>query len=60
MVYELLDTIHTDQTGIFPITSQQGYWYILVGIHLDANYIFLQINEEPNQRQNDHSLPKNG
>ena len=37
MVYELLDTVHTDQTGPFPITSQQGYWYILVGIHLDAN-----------------------
>ncbi len=40
VVYKLLDTIHTDQTGAFPITSQQGYRYIMVGIHLDANYIF--------------------
>jgi hypothetical protein len=41
--YELLDTIHTDQIGAFPIMSQQGYWYIMVGIHLDANYIFCKL-----------------
>jgi hypothetical protein len=40
MVYKLLDTVHTDQTEVFPITSQQGYWYIMVDIHLDANYNF--------------------
>ncbi len=39
-VTDLLDTIHTNQTGAFPMTSQQGYRYIMVGIHLDANYIF--------------------
>jgi hypothetical protein len=38
-----LDTVHTDQTGPFPIISQQGYWYIMVGIHLDANYIFCKL-----------------
>ncbi len=43
VVYELLDTVHTDQTGPFPITSQQGYWYIMVDIHLDANYIFCKL-----------------
>ncbi len=43
VVYELLDTIHTDQTGAFPITSLQGYWYIMVGIHLDANHIFCKL-----------------
>ncbi len=43
MVYKLLLTVHTDQTGPFPITSQQGYWYIMVGIHLDANYIFCKL-----------------
>ncbi len=37
VVYKLLDTVHIDQTSIFPITSQQGYWYIMVGIHLDTN-----------------------
>ncbi len=35
--YNLADEIHTDQTGAFPITSQQGYRYIMVGIHIDSN-----------------------
>jgi hypothetical protein len=43
VVYKLLDTIHTDQTGPFPITSQQGYWYIIVSIHLGADYIFCKL-----------------
>jgi hypothetical protein len=49
MVYELLDTVHTDQTCVLLITSQQGYWYIMVGIHLDANYIFCKLmnNRDP-------------
>ncbi len=42
-IYKLAETIHTDQTGAFPITSQQGYRYIMVGIHLDANYIFCEL-----------------
>ncbi len=41
-IYELAETIHTDQTGAFPVTSQQGYQYIMVCIHLDANYIFCE------------------
>ncbi len=36
VVYKLLATIHMDQTGAFLITLQQGYWYIIVGNHLDA------------------------
>ncbi len=43
VVYKLLDTVHTDQTRAFLITSQQGYWYIMVGIHLDASYIFCKL-----------------
>ncbi len=43
VVYGLLDTVHTDQTSVFPITSQQGYWYIMVRIHLDANCIFCKL-----------------
>ncbi len=43
VTYKLLDTVHTDQTSPFPITSQQGYQYIMVGIHLDANYIFCEL-----------------
>ena len=36
---DLTKTIHTDQTGGFPFTSQRGNRYIMVAIHLDANYI---------------------
>ncbi len=43
VVYKLLNTIHTDQTGVFPITSQQGYPYIMVSIHLNANYILCKL-----------------
>jgi hypothetical protein len=39
---ELTDSIHTNQTGAFPLTSQQENRYIMVAIHLDANYIFVQ------------------
>jgi hypothetical protein len=42
-IYELVETSHTDQMGTFPITSQQGYRFIMVGIHLDANYIFCEL-----------------
>ena len=41
--YELVETIHTNQTGAFPVTSQQGYRYIMVDIHIDANYIFCEM-----------------
>jgi hypothetical protein len=41
-IYELAETVHTDQTGAFPVTSQWGYRYIMIGIHIDANYIFCE------------------
>ena len=39
-IYELTETIHTDQTGAFPVTSQRGYRYIMVGIHIEMQTIF--------------------
>ena len=41
-VVDLTEEIHTDQTGAFPHTSQRGNRYIMVAIHLDANYIFAE------------------
>ena len=41
-IEDLSNSIHTDQTGAFPFTSQQGNRYIMVAIHLDANYIFVK------------------
>ncbi len=43
VIYELSEEVHTNQTGAFPVTSQCGYRYIMVGIHLDANYIFWEL-----------------
>jgi hypothetical protein len=43
VVYKLLDTVQIDQTGAFPITLQLDCRYIMVGIHLNANYIFCKL-----------------
>jgi hypothetical protein len=42
LIEDLSDSIHTNQMGAFPFTSQQGNRYIMVAIHLDANYIFVK------------------
>jgi hypothetical protein len=36
------DSIHTNQTGAFPFTSQQGNRYIMVAIHLNEKNIFVE------------------
>jgi hypothetical protein len=41
-VKDLSKTIHTDQTDGFPFTSQCRNRYIMMTIHLDANYIFVE------------------
>ncbi len=50
-VIDLSETIHTDQTGAFPHTSIQGNRYIMVGIHLDANYIFVEPMKTKTERE---------
>jgi hypothetical protein len=39
---DLNEEIHTNQTGAFAHTSQQGIRYIMVAVHLNANYIFAE------------------
>jgi hypothetical protein len=39
-IEDLAESIHSDQTGAFLYTSQQGNQYVMIAIHLDANYIF--------------------
>ncbi len=41
-IKDLSDSIHTDQTSASPFMSQRGNRYIMVAIHLDANYIFIE------------------
>ncbi len=43
VVYKLSDTVYTNQTSAFLITSQWGCWFIMVCIHLNANYIFCKL-----------------
>ncbi len=43
VICKLAEEVHTNQMGAFPVTSQRGYRYIMVGIHLDANYIFCEL-----------------
>jgi hypothetical protein len=57
-VEDLSETIHTDQTGGFPFTSQHGYRYIMTAIHLDALH-FCQSNEKPDSGRDDGCLPAN-
>jgi hypothetical protein len=42
-VADLANTIHSNQTGAFPFTSQSGNRYIMIAIHIDANYIFCKL-----------------
>jgi hypothetical protein len=39
-IVDLADTIHSNQTGAFPFTAQCGNRYIMLAIHIGANYIF--------------------
>ena len=41
-VLDLKETIYTDQTGQFPFTSSKGNQYVMVAIHVDASYIFME------------------
>jgi hypothetical protein len=41
-IKDLSDSIHTVQTGAFPFASQHGNRYIMVAIHLNANYIIVR------------------
>ncbi len=41
-IEDVSNSIHTDQKGVFPFTSHHGNRYIMVAIHLDANYIFVE------------------
>jgi hypothetical protein len=37
---EMSETIHSDDTGSFPHTSQWGNKIVMVAVHLNANHIF--------------------
>jgi hypothetical protein len=50
-IEDLSDLIHTNQTGAFTFTSQQGNRYIMVAIHLNTNYIFVELMRSRSQEK---------
>jgi hypothetical protein len=60
VLYELLDTIHTDQNWHIPNYVATRLLVHHGGHPSGRKLHLLQINEEPNQRQNDHGIPKDG
>ncbi len=41
-VYNVRETIFSDQTGKFPKRSQKGYKYIMVMVEIDSNAILVE------------------
>ena len=42
-VDQVKDTIYTDQTGKFPITSSRGHKYIMIMCEIDGNAVLVEI-----------------
>jgi len=53
-VYGIRETVFSNQTGWFPMQSQQGNKYILVMVKIDSNAILV----EPISSRNDHKLAR--
>jgi hypothetical protein len=51
-VYNVRETIFSDQTGQFPARSQHGNKYVMVMVEVDSNTILL----EPLKSRHDHEL----
>ena len=53
-VFNAHDTVYTDQTGGFPVTSSRGNKYVMVMCEVDGNYI----DAEPMKSRTTDSLVK--
>ena len=50
-IVDLKETLYTDQTGKFPYISSRGNRYVMVGIHVDGNYIFMEAMKNRTEAQ---------
>ena len=50
-ILDLKEVMYTDQTGKFPYLSSKGNRYVMVGYHIDANYIFQEPMKNRTERQ---------
>ena len=51
-IHNVIETMHTDQTGRFPATSTRGNQYIIVLVEVDGNYI----DAEPMKNRTEGSI----
>ena len=52
------ETIHSDDTGPFPYTSQWGNKIVMIAVHLDANYIFAESMQNKTDGEQLHAYQK--
>ena len=53
-VYDIRETVFSDQTGWFPTRSQRGNKYIMVIVKIDSNAILV----EPINSRNNHEIAR--
>ena len=52
-IIDLKEEIYTDQKGQFPFKSNKGNRYVMVAIHIDASYMFMEVMKN---RTSDHMI----
>ena len=57
-VWDLSETIYSDDTGAFPYISQFGKKIIMVAVHMDANYIFAETMKNKTDGERIHAYQK--
>ena len=53
-VHNVMETMHSNQTGCFPVTSSKGNQYIIVLVEVDGNFI----DAEPMKNRSEGSMIK--
>ena len=57
-MWDLSETIYSDDTGAFPYISQFGKKIIMIAVHMDANYIFAETMKNKTDGERIHAYQK--
>ena len=57
-VWDMSETIYSDDTGAFPYILQFGKKIIMVAVHMDANYIFAETMKNKTDSERIHAYQK--
>ena len=55
-IYNITETMHTDQMGQFPATSSKGNQYVMVLVEVDVNFIDAKPMKKKIRRSDDKSV----